>query len=285
MKPTYQEIRDRLRYVKRERDDYDLTKFPDFLLVGPQRTGTTWLFRNLSIHPQVYMPLEKELYYWNNLEYPEYHPASLPPVSQELGWYLKWFDVPEDEARTREAQCQEMFGCSYEPLVRGEASATYAAALHEQMIGEILTFNPGIKIIVFVRDPIERAWSHAKKDLSKVPKRPLDDIREDEWIAYFRRPYVESCGRFPQILDKWQSCVPAENLIVAPFRDVSERPGELLAKICESIGVSSAPEYLSVRAKSAFQTTETAAVPDNLRRFLQDMFGDDIAELQRRQLL
>lgn len=44
--------------------EYD---FPDFLLIGPQRTGTTWLHRNLILHPDIYMPPEKELYYFNNL--------------------------------------------------------------------------------------------------------------------------------------------------------------------------------------------------------------------------
>ncbi|HIE71114.1 MAG TPA: hypothetical protein EYP98_13585, partial [Planctomycetes bacterium] len=59
MKPQFRDVRDRLRYVGMEREDYDLSKFPDFLIIGPQRTGTTWLHENLWQHPQVFIPWDK----------------------------------------------------------------------------------------------------------------------------------------------------------------------------------------------------------------------------------
>lgn len=38
---------------------------PDFLIVGAQKAGTTWLYRNLLLHPQIWMPKEKELHYFD----------------------------------------------------------------------------------------------------------------------------------------------------------------------------------------------------------------------------
>jgi hypothetical protein len=40
-------------------------KFPDFLIIGAQKAGTTWLHRNIQTHPQIWMPKEKELHYFD----------------------------------------------------------------------------------------------------------------------------------------------------------------------------------------------------------------------------
>ncbi len=46
--------------------------FPDFLGIGAQKSGTTWLYQNLAAHPQVWMPPVKELHYL------DHKPQSLP---------------------------------------------------------------------------------------------------------------------------------------------------------------------------------------------------------------
>ena len=39
--------------------------FPDFIGIGAQKAGTTWLDRNLRAHPQIWMPERKELHYFD----------------------------------------------------------------------------------------------------------------------------------------------------------------------------------------------------------------------------
>ena len=41
---------------------------PDFLIIGPQRTGTTWLHAHLRFHPQIFLSEPKELYFFSSLE-------------------------------------------------------------------------------------------------------------------------------------------------------------------------------------------------------------------------
>jgi hypothetical protein len=38
--------------------------YPDFLGIGAQKAGTTWLGRNLQAHPEVWMPRMKEVHYF-----------------------------------------------------------------------------------------------------------------------------------------------------------------------------------------------------------------------------
>jgi len=49
----------------------DLSNFPDFLIAGPQRTGSTWLCTHLSRHPEIFVAGPRELYYFNRLNDPE----------------------------------------------------------------------------------------------------------------------------------------------------------------------------------------------------------------------
>jgi len=38
---------------------------PDFLCIGAQKSGTTWLYHNLGLHPQIWLPIVKELHHFN----------------------------------------------------------------------------------------------------------------------------------------------------------------------------------------------------------------------------
>ena len=129
MKPSFSDVRDQLRFVTSKASDLDLSVFPDFLIIGPQRTGTTWLHRNLKEHPQVFVPFQKEIYYFNNLPQPTHHPADLPPVEPDLQWYLEKFHADEEWMATREKRCLQRFGEPPDLQIRGESTATYAVDL------------------------------------------------------------------------------------------------------------------------------------------------------------
>ncbi len=61
----------------------------------------------------------------------------------------------------------------YRPLVRGEATASYAT-LRGDVIRQIMLLNPGVKAILMVRDPVDRVWSHARKELMTDGRLPRE---------------------------------------------------------------------------------------------------------------
>ena len=157
-----EDLHNKLKYVKVPRGRVDLRCFPDFLLVGPHRTGTTWLYRNLYEHPEVLLSEPKELYFFDRLKTlddPRYR-------SNELSYYLRFFrDTPASWAR-RMAHHLGKYRELYRPKVRGEATASYAV-IDRDVIAEIATLNPNLKAVILIRNPVDRAWSHAKKDLGR----------------------------------------------------------------------------------------------------------------------
>ena len=74
---------------------------PNFLIAGPQRTGSTWLYHQLERHRQIALSQPKEIFYFDTLGN-EKHPLH---VSNGLGWYLKHFEQSKEQIAKREAQC------------------------------------------------------------------------------------------------------------------------------------------------------------------------------------
>ena len=152
--------RAQLRYTTTVRSGIDLRDFPDFLIVGPQRTGTTWLHANLREHPEVLMSEPKEIFFFSRLKTPE-HPGY---QSNDLEWYLKLFRYPLWRTLLKHGTSLRRYGEFFRPRVRGEATASYAA------------LDPDI-IVNHVTD-LAQAW--------KFPARP-DIALEDEISKILQR--------------------------------------------------------------------------------------------------
>jgi hypothetical protein len=39
---------------------------PNFLVIGAARSGTTWISKNLELHPEIYIPRKKELHFFDS---------------------------------------------------------------------------------------------------------------------------------------------------------------------------------------------------------------------------
>src|SRR5512147_848625 len=99
------------RYVKVS-GDANLRYFPDFLIIGPQRTGTTWLHAHLRFHPQIFLSEPKELYFFSSLERRD----SKRFVSDQLAWYLRFFRDPLWRRAAKTAICLRRHGELYRPV-------------------------------------------------------------------------------------------------------------------------------------------------------------------------
>ncbi len=102
---------------------------PNFLIIGAARCGSTYLARNIAAHPDVYLPIQKEIHYFDR--------------DYEKGWdyYLSHFE----EARPGHKAI-------------GEATPTYMCS--KKRCDRIYRNLPDAKLIAILRDPVDRAYSH-----------------------------------------------------------------------------------------------------------------------------
>jgi hypothetical protein len=270
-------VRHKLKYVKVSDPDIGLERFPDFLIVGPQRTGTTWLHAHLRYHPQIMLTEPKELFFFSSLKTPD----SRRFHSNELAHYLQFFREPLWRVALHQAICLRRYRQLYWPKIRGEATASYAA-LDRDIIAEISALKPDLKVILMIRDPVERAWSHAKKDLVRNRRRRFADVSPNEFEQFFTDPYQRQCAHVTENIDNWTTLLQKDHLLVGLFDDIDVRPEALLLTVMDFLGVRSDQRYISPEVRERVNPTAASKIPDRYRRFLDDLLQDDLTQLRER---
>jgi hypothetical protein len=119
---------------------------PSFLICGGQRCGTTSLYRALAAHPVVLKAvLHKGVHYFD--------------VSYErgMGWYKGHFPTKRSAEKVR-----SKYGAEAQTF---ESSPYYM--YHPQAAARIAADLPGTKLLVLVRDPVERAYSQHHHEVAR----------------------------------------------------------------------------------------------------------------------
>ena len=98
----------------------------NFLCIGAQKSGTSWLHKTLSEYPKIAFPAGKEVHFWDQHR------------SREIEW------------------CTQLF--SNETCINGDITPAYAF-LPIDVIQEIYKIVPNLRLIYLIRNPIDRAWS------------------------------------------------------------------------------------------------------------------------------
>jgi len=275
MKANVEELKKKLIYVKINNNNINLEYFPDFFIVGPQRTGTSWLYKNLDQHPQIFMSKPKELFFFNKLRSKD----DLRYRSDELSWYLDFF-MPERFGQ-KMLKKKKKFRKIYLPKVRGEATASYST-LDPEIIKEITILNPNIKIILLIRNPIDRAWSHAKKELSQKQGRALESITDDEFKDFFNQSYQLKCARYTDNIDTWSEFLSEGNIFIGFFDDMKNNPEQLLFNVFSFLGVEDDQKFISSLAYEKVNSTEASHIPRKYKLYLEELLKPELEKLEKR---
>jgi hypothetical protein len=201
---------------------------PDFLVIGAPKAGTTALHAALSGHPGLYMSAIKE---------PKFFLTDGPPPTK---------GGPGDTLTYREhvwrrGEYEALFDPAPPGTLRGESTPLYlydAAAM-----GRIRQAIPDARLIVIVRDPVERAhsnWTH----LWSAGLEPIGDFvracAEEErriaagWASFW---HYTGVGRYGEQLERAFSLFPREQILVLRYRRLVDEPAQTLDQICAFLGV------------------------------------------------
>ena len=185
---------------------------PDFLVISPPKTGSTWLADNFRHHPRLFVPAIKEVKYF-----------SCFCNWLDLGWYLDHFRAGRG-------------------VVKGEASPSYAI-LPPERIGLVRELLPDAKLVFLMRDPIARAWSHARHNFLYREAQfadcrlDFDDVPESLWREAFRHEWLLASGDYLGQLRRWLEVFPREQILVGFYESIAAEPAELLRRVFGFLGV------------------------------------------------
>lgn len=138
---------------------------PNFLVIGANKAGTTSLHNGLSKHPDVFMsPIKEPMYF-------RYGYSNEPLIRGEERFQ-------KGTIYKREAY-EELFKGVRKEKAIGESSTTYLA--NPECAKRIYDYNPGMKIIVILRNPIDRAFSNYRMYVDwGLENKPFSRVVSDE---------------------------------------------------------------------------------------------------------
>jgi hypothetical protein len=180
----------------------------DFMVPGMSKCGTTTFCSMLAQHPQVFIPAEKEPLLFINENY-----------ESSLEWYVNLFrDAPKD-------------------ALLGEGSTFYSSITLEVGSRErILAFNPDIKLIFIMRDPIVRIESSFRELHNSGPfygVYPPFDLGD----ALLSHPDILDDTRYWSRLNNFRDHMPPENILVIFLEDLQRNAPDVLARCYDFLGV------------------------------------------------
>jgi hypothetical protein len=245
---------------------------PSYLLIGAQKAGTTSLHRYLAEHPAVLPAAVKEIRYFNRF------------YERGDSWYLAHFPLG-----ARAAAVKRRIGIA--PAV-GEASAVY---LFDPRVPErVHAFDPQMRLIAVLRDPVERAYSHYQMEVrwgrETLPLEAALEREEAELPGLLehavRNPLDTSDGGFPRSylgrsryaeqLERWLRFFSREQLLVLTSDELLAHPAMVMTRIAVFLGI---PDH---RAESypLQGVREYASLPGDARDRLARLFEPENRKLE-----
>ena len=220
---------------------------PDFLGIGVPKAGTTWLYENLMAHPGVFLPRKKEIHYF------------------DLNWFqpLSWYS--------------EIFARAGH-LPKGELTPTYCA-LSASRIRAIADLMPSIKLVLILRDPVARDWSHIRMKLLRDTGRSGSEVPEEEFLAFAKRDKSLYRGDYPRMLEHWLAAFGRDQLHIALYEDLVAEPRVFLERVLAHIGVLPPHPWDLLPFNSEFKRGIEAPLPDSVREVLVAKHLPKTAEL------
>jgi hypothetical protein len=204
-------------------------RWPDFLIIGAPKAGTTALHAGLAQHPDLVLSDPKETKYFlcGDAPPPLYRGPGDAHSRQEWIWrrrdYLDLFaGVPDD-------------------VVCGESTPFYLFDADAQR--RIAAAVPEAKLIAVVRDPVDRAysnWMHLWVDgLEPLPdvveacRREADRVAAG-WAPFWR--YIE-LGRYGEQIQRLKTHFPDRQILVLRYRDLVDDPATTMDRVCTFLGI------------------------------------------------
>lgn len=239
---------------------------PDFLIIGVQKGGTTSLYHYLGQHPRVRAVEPKEIHYFDR------------HYAQGGSWYRSHFGESRLPRPLRR-------------WITGEATPYYI--FHPHAPDRIARDLPHAKLIVLLRDPVERAFSQYKMEAGRgiEPLSFREALEAEEhrlagererMLAdpeYHSVPYqsfsYKARGRYVEQLRLWYSLFPRRQILVLSAEDLYREPEGVYRNALQFLGL---PEY-QLTNYEVMNRGRSEQLPPDIREELASYFAPYNREL------
>lgn len=231
---------------------------PDFIIAGAQRAGTTSLYRYLVQHPKIAPSIVKEVHYFDL------------NIRKGLDWYKLHF--PSANACKIHDPSQR--------LITGEASPFYM--FHPYAMERIAELLPHVRIIILLRNPADRAFSHychqvrAGRERKSFKQAILDELErirveldkyaaDSEYAGYYYKHFSYLArGIYVDQVRRCLDLFSADRLLIIQSEEFWKKPQDTYDKVLSFLGVNS----WALKKARIFNSTNHKAMSSEARQFL-----------------
>lgn len=185
---------------------------PNFIIIGAQKTGSTYIHGLLRSHPDIYMPAEEVRFF----EDPEYGTGNLEPL-------------------------KAMFRDRSTPL-RGIKRPDYLA--RPEVPARIAHHVPSARLIAILRQPVQRLVSayYYYVKLGFLPVLPINQglrrILDGESLGSTRTGELLEYGRYATQLERYLAIFPSEQLLILLQEEVMTAPLQTINRVVDFLGAT-----------------------------------------------
>lgn len=266
-----------------------------FLCIGAQKAGTTWLYENLKHQPGIWLPPVKEIHY---LDHPR--PSTWKRLTSETTHHKSarryLFDCLQDVATGKKGQSDlslawhlafedrddawydKLFSWSDQPIA-GEICPGYAR-LPADKIEKLARRYPHLKIIYMLRDPVDRAWSSVAMHFRKNSDDLVTSKAEDQiftkllhWKRFGHCSYMRN-------IENWTQFFPAEQIYLGYFDRLTGDAGGLLSEVLSFLGVDT--PLASAQVERAVNAGRGERISGNIEKRLSALLLGETEGLHNR---
>jgi len=193
----------------------------DFFIVGAPKAGTTSLYHYLNEHPQVEMSSQKEPDYFSD------------KAIHKQGMYY-------GKNRVNTLDKYESLFVQKESVVYGEGSVSYL--FYDNVAEDIKKYNPNAKIIIMLRNPIERAFSHYLMDyrlglISDSFENILAKKSKHKNAHLFYQQYIE-VSKYAKQIQRYLDFFEKDNILVIDYEDFKKNVSKTVDQVYSFLNIS-----------------------------------------------
>jgi hypothetical protein len=273
----------------------------DFIGIGVQKSATTWLHQNFKEHQDIWVPPRKELHYFDrSITYPspsflhtnifekrknsqEEHNiifkkivnTEFPKILKTknlktIQWYQKYFF--ED---CNDEWYKSLFNNVKKTQIKGEITPSYSILKIED-IKKIKQLFPKVKIVLILRNPIDRAWSHVRFHMKLNKFSTGSSINEIKNFIDSPKQHLRS--DYLTIIHNWYTIFPKEQVHICFYDEIINNPSQFLFNIFNFLKVSS-KNFNIISLQKSFNVSPSKAIPPEIEYYLAKKYYTDIREL------
>lgn len=217
---------------------------PNFFVAGTVKAGTTSLYNYLKQHPEVYMsPIKEPHHFATDMQVGDFSPTYSRMVKTDISAELSG-DLSAIKMNAAMIQSREMYLQLYRDVkgekAIGEASTSYMYS--QNAAREIYRYNPDAKIIMSLRNPVQRAYSHYLMNFksgyvtgSFHDELVKDIIRQPKGWG-ISRLYLEH-GYYAKQVKRYLDIFPAGQLLILLFDDIRKDPAAVMKRVYTFLNV------------------------------------------------